>query len=162
MQAELGCKKWDKDLDMKISEAYDRCGVDVKKMVTRIIKHVPPESIDGLEEIRLLGKDPSETGFARYIKDSKIIELYIEDIVCWQPWLLKKSYIFPYLTIGMALGHEIDHHVNRNRKAVGEERMAEKNALKYVYPSMGVFKPIVKALSIFSSKKNGPSPDIRP
>jgi len=65
---------------------------------------------------------------------------------------IKKSYIFPYLTIGMALGHEIDHHVNRDRRTIDEEKTAEKNALKYIYPSMGFFKPLVKVLSFFSKK----------
>ncbi len=137
---------------MKILEEHNSCGVDVKKIVVRIIKYAPPESIKGLEEIRLLNSDPTDNGFAKYIKAAKRIELYIDDIVGWQPWLLKKSYIFPYLTIGMALGHEIDHHVNRDRRTIDEEKTAEKNALKYVYPSMGFFKPLVKAISFFSKK----------
>lgn len=137
---------------MKISEEYSPCGVDVGRIVTRIIKYAPSESIEDLKEIRLLDRDPTDTGFAKYVQTAKRIELYIDDIVGWQPWLLKKSYIFPYLTIGMALGHEIDHHVHRNRTSADDESFAEKSALKYVYPSMGIFKPFVKILSLFSSK----------
>ena len=138
---------------LTIIENHSDCGVNIRKIIERIIKHAPPDCLDGLEEILILNKDPADTSFAKYDKIQKRIEIYIDGIVGWQPWLLKKSYIFPYLTVGMALGHEIDHHVNRNNKAINKEKSAEKNALKYVYPSMGIFKPLVKIFSFIFKKK---------
>jgi hypothetical protein len=141
-----------KEMEIKIIKNYGDYGVNAEKIVQRIIKYAPHSCIEGLKEIYLLDKDPENKGFARYFKGERRIALYLEDIVGWQPWFLKKSFVFPYLTIGIALGHEIDHHVNRDNGMVNREKSAEKNALKYVYPSMGFFKPIVRLITFFSRK----------
>jgi hypothetical protein len=126
----------------KIIAAYGEYGVNVGKIVQRIIKYAPKDSIKGLNTIRIVDKSPDKIGFACYLKDHREIYLFVEDIIGWQPWLLKKTFIFPYITIGLALGHEIDHHVNRDNNTKDKERSAERNAIKYIYPSFGVFKPI--------------------
>ena len=123
----------------KIKKSYTDCGVNIGRMVKRIINHAPPESINGLKEIEILDKDPGAKGFAAYSKKNAKIEIFIEDLIGWQPLLLKKSFVFPYLGISLALGHEIDHHVNRNNDMIDKEKSAERNAIKYVYPSFGIF-----------------------
>ncbi len=140
--------KEDKDADTlpEITECYGECGVNLEKIVRRIIKYVPPDTLRGLREIRISGRDPDNMAFGCYYKKDRKIELFAEDIIGWQPWLLKKTYIFPYLSTGLALGHEIDHHVKRNDGRSDKEKSAENNALKYVYPSFGPFKPVAKLL----------------
>jgi hypothetical protein len=132
-----------------INNNYSKYGVRVDKMINRMIKYAPQYSLEGLNEIIILDKDPNNRGFARYFKEEGKIELYVSDIVGWQPCLFKKSYIFPYLTLGMALGHELDHDVRRHENVSNEdlERSAEANALKYIYPSFGVFKPFVRGIA---------------
>jgi hypothetical protein len=133
----------------KIINNYSKCGVRVDKMINRMIKYAPQFSIDGLNKIIILDKNIKDRGFAAYFKEEGKIELYVSDIVGWQPWLFKKSYIFPYFTLGMALGHELDHHVRRHENVSSEdlEKSAEANALKYIYPSFGVFRPFVKVIA---------------
>jgi len=143
----------DFDMHPKIIENYGDCGVNVGKIVNRIIKFAPPASLQGLNQIRIMDKDPNGIGFACYYKEDAKIEIFIDDIVGWQPWPLKKSYVFPYLSIGLALGHEIDHHVKRQNNRIDKEEHAESNALKYVYPSFGIFKPIAKIISFLLNKK---------
>ncbi|HYA93206.1 MAG TPA: hypothetical protein VEK32_17090, partial [Thermodesulfobacteriota bacterium] len=65
-------------------------------------------------------------------------------------------FVLPYLLIGYALGHEIDHHVNRDRDMPEEERekSAESNTMTYVYPSLGVLKPVAVMMKWFTSKRN--------
>jgi len=130
----------------KIAECYSEFGVNVGRIVKRIIRHAPPSSLQGLNEIRIKDKDPDNRCFSSYSKQGRRIELFVDDIIGWYPWLLKKSFILPYLAIGLALGHEIDHHVNRNHTRIDKEKSAESNALRYVYPSFGIFKPIARIL----------------
>ncbi len=40
--------------------------------------------------------------------------------------------------IGLAMGHEIDHHVNRNNFEIDKEQSAVNMALSYIYPSLGI------------------------
>jgi hypothetical protein len=84
------------DMPPKIVVSYSKCGVSVGKIVKRIIKHAPPSSISGLNEIKLLNRDPDGVGFARYCKKERKIELFVDDIIGWQPWLLKKA-IFSHI-----------------------------------------------------------------
>lgn len=135
-----------------IISGYTPCGVNVEKIVRRILKYNPKEYMEGLKEIALLDEGPNKRGFASYWKDKGRIELYVKDIVGWQPWIIKKTFVFPYLSVGLALGHEIDHHVCRNQILHEEENHAECNAYKYVYPSFGIFKPLVKLLGLFLRK----------
>ncbi len=128
----------------KVIESYTECGVNAGKIVKRIIRYLPPKVLEGISTIKML--DYSDRGFAKYQKEAGEISIYVREIVDWQPWLLKKSFIFPYITIGLALGHEIDHHVNRYHDDIDLEYSAEKNALMYIYPSFGVFKPIAKLI----------------
>lgn len=137
----------------KILECYGKYGVNVGKIVRRIIKYAPPYCLQGLSEIKILDKDPDDIGFASYNRQAGKIELYIDDIIGWQPWFLRKSYVFPYIAICVALGHEIDHHVNRTGDSKEQEKSAERNALKYVYPSFGVFKPVAKFFSFLLKMK---------
>lgn len=140
----------------KIIATYSDHGVNIGKIVQRIIKNAPKESIQGLNAVRIVDKSPDKKGFACYLKDHREIYLFVDDIIGWQPWLLKKSMIFPYLSIGLALGHEIDHHVNRDNIILDKEESAESNAIKYIYPSFGFFKPlalvIIFLLQLFRKK----------
>jgi len=136
----------------KIAESYSQIGVNVGRIVKRIIRYAPPSSLQGLNEIRIKDKDPDNRCFSSYSKQGTRIELFVDDIVGWYPWLLKKSFILPYLAIGLALGHEIDHHVHRNHTSMDKEKSAESNALRYVYPSFGIFKPIARILFLLFRK----------
>lgn len=137
---------------LQVIESYTDCGIDVGGIVRRIVKYAPPPSLQGLRAVKLLDKDPRNIGFASYLKSEATIELYVADIVGWQPWILRRSYVFPYLSIGIALGHELDHHANRDNTRIGKERAAESSALQYIYPSFGMFKPVAKLLSFLISK----------
>ena len=134
----------------KIIEQHSEADINVLGIVQRIIKHLPSEILDGLQEIVITDTTPNRNAFACYRRGEKRIELYLDGITLWQPWFLKKTYVFPYLFIGMALGHEIDHHVNRNRADTDREASAENNALRYVYPSLGLFKPVYRLCSLIA------------
>ncbi len=60
---------------------------------------------------------------------------------------LKVFYPFTYMVVGMAVGHELDHHVNRNNQGIDREASAEANIMTYVYPSLGIFKPAARVVS---------------
>lgn len=122
-----------------------------EKIVRRIVQYAPPVCLDGLNEIELLDRDTRDNCFASYNRSKSKIELFVGDIIGWQPWILRKSFILPYLEVGIALGHELDHHVNREKKDIDKEKSAENNVLKYIYPSFGMFKPIVKLISIVAN-----------
>jgi hypothetical protein len=130
----------------------------VARIIKRIIRFAPQVSIKDLKTIRLLDNDRYSRGFGCYFKKEKEIRIFVKEIIGWQPWILKKTLIFPYLTIAVTLGHEIDHHVNRDNEKIDRENSAKINALKNVYPSFGIFKPPVKIiLCAFKlvGKKNG-------
>lgn len=133
----------------RIIESYSDCGVNVGKIIRRIISFVQPEAIDGLSAIILLDRSQSG-GLGFYQGKDHVIYLFVHEIVGWQPWIFKKTFIFPYLTIGFTLGHEIDHHVRRNQLVANPEETADQNAMVYIYPSMGIFKPIVRLLSVIA------------
>jgi len=126
-----------------IVEKHSVQGLDLKAIVKRIIKHLPSEVLKGLNEITLYNKH--DEYFARYIRDEGRIELFVEDIVGWQPWLLKRTYFFPYLCVGIELGGAIEQHVNRENVSPDEEFIPQ-NPLKYVYPSLGIFKYALKMI----------------
>jgi hypothetical protein len=125
---------------------------DAKRIVERIIRYAPKPATDGLCEIVLLNTNEEENCFACYRRKEKRIELYLGDIIGWLPWILKKTYVIPYLFIGIALGHEFDHHVNRTKDNFDRENSAEHNTLKYIYPSLGIFKPFARIVSYFCPK----------
>jgi len=135
-----------------IISKYTPCGVNVEKIVRRILKYNPKEYVQGLQEIVLLDEAPNKRRFASYWKEKGRIELYVKGIVGWQPWIIKKTFVFPYLSVGLALGHEIDHHVCRNQILHFKEDHAECNAYKYVYPSFEIFRPLLKLLGLFLGK----------
>jgi hypothetical protein len=122
------------------------CGVNIKYIVKRIIAHVPEEVIADLKTVEIFDFAPGRKGFARYVRHENKIDLYVHEDIGWLPWILKKTFIFPYLLVGLALGHEIDHHVNRDRVMTEEDRekSAESNAMKYIYPSFGALKPVAR------------------
>jgi len=128
---------------------YTPCGVNVEKIIKRIVKYIPKGYLEGLREIAILDLDPRKKGFASYWSRTGRIELYVKDIIGWQPWVIKKSFVIPYLSLGLALGHEIDHHVTRNQTTHNKEKQAESNAYRYIYPSFGIFKPLAKLISLF-------------
>ena len=97
-----------------------------------MIRRAPRGCLDGLDAIEILDSSPDRRGLACYQKDRRRIKLFVRDLIAWQPWLLRKSVFFPYLTIGLALGHEIDHHVNRDNEEVEKEQHAEANAFEYI------------------------------
>jgi len=131
-------------MQVEIVERYSPCGIDVGRIVRRIIRHAPPNSVADLQRIVLADKNPGDLAFGCYHKESRQIELYVQSIVGDLPWALKKSYLIPYLFIGLALGHEIDHHVTRGSTARDRELSANANAMKYVYPSFGFLKPVYR------------------
>jgi len=79
----------------RIVEKYSVNGINSAAIVKRIVDHLPHGTLNGLMEIRLLGAN--QECFGCYIRDDRRIELYLEDIVGWQPWLLKKTYVFPFV-----------------------------------------------------------------
>jgi hypothetical protein len=119
----------------RIVENYDP---SIARIVKRIFKYAPESSIEGLEQVSILNNDYQRRGFACYSKDEKEIRLFSKELVDWQPWILKKTYLFPYITVGLALGHEIDHHVNRENNEIDKEKTVGSNAIKYIYPSFGM------------------------
>jgi hypothetical protein len=125
---------------------YAPCGVNVERIIKRIVKYAPRGSLEGVREIAILDEDPRKKGFASYWRNRGRIELYVKDIIGWQPWGIKKTFIIPYLSLGLALGHEIDHHVTRSQTTLDKENHAESNALRYIYPSFGIFKPLARLL----------------
>lgn len=133
-----------------VLERYTPCGVDLGKIVRRIIRYAPQESTEGLSAVVLLDTHP--TAFGCYRKESSQIELYVQEIIGWLPLLLRKSYVIPYLFIGLALGHELDHHANREQNSMDQEAHAEADAMKYVYPSLGVFKSLLRFLAVLSRR----------
>ena len=138
-----------------IIENHSETAVNVGGIVLRILKHLPSNTLDGLNEIAILDKNEEISAFGCYWRREKRIELYLDGLTLWQPWILKKTYVFPYISIGLALGHEIDHHVSSEEDSTSREASAERNAFKYLYPSMGAFKPLVKLtyyLILFYSK----------
>ena len=131
----------------KIIENYSMVGVDVARIVRRILSHLSPKMLDGLHEVRLLEKH--DHAFACYKKEEGAIEIYVADLLGYLPRiLLRLFYPFTYMVVGMALGHELDHHVNRNNQDIDLEETAETNIMKYVYPSLGIFRPAARIASV--------------
>jgi hypothetical protein len=129
-----------------IVENYGNVGVDIAHIVRRILSHLSPDVLEGLREVRLLEKH--DHAFACYKKGEGAIEIYLADLLGFLPPIFWKAfYPFTYLVVGMAVGHELDHHVNRNNDEIDREASAEANLIRYVYPSLGVFKPAVRMIS---------------
>jgi hypothetical protein len=144
-----------------ILEDHARIGIDAGWILRRIMSHLPASTLDGLNQVRLLGRN--EKGFARYIAKEGIIEIYIEELVKgFSPLFLRLFYPFTYTIIGMALCHELDHHVHRNDGAIDREASAEANIMKYMYPSLGIFKPLAQLILFCRSirkRTNNERPD---
>jgi len=135
----------------KIIENYTRVGVDVGSIVRRVLSHLPLDILEGLREVRVLDRNNAHSAFACYLKDEGTIEIYVSDLLGDFPHiLLKLFYPFTYMVVGMAVGHELDHHVNRNNPGIDREESAEKNIMRYVYPSLGIFKPVVRTISFLT------------
>lgn len=83
--------------------------------------------------------------FSRYLRDESRIDLYLENIVGSQPWLLKKTYFFPYLFICIEPGCGIESHVYRDSVPFGEEYITV-NPFKYILPALGVFRYLMKPM----------------
>jgi len=136
-----------------ISENHTETTVNVRGIVERIVRYQKPETLKELNEISILDKSEPDIGFGCYKRSDQRIEIYLDNILKWQHWILKRTYLFPYITIAMTISHELDHHVNRNNNFINREKSAESNMLKYIYPSLGIFKPFVKILFLFSPTK---------
>jgi len=67
---------------------------------------------------------------------------------------LRKHTLIPYSFIKEALGHEIAHHLNRQNPSGEKEKSAQTTALKYVYPSLGIFQPLMRLASLLFRKKH--------
>jgi hypothetical protein len=137
----------------RVIEDYQECGVNVGRIVKTMIRHAPRGCLDELDAIEILDSSPKGKGFACYHKERRRIQLFVHDLIAWQPWLLRKSVVFPYLAIGLALGHEIDHHVNRDNEEVEKEHHAEANALNYIYPFFLIIKPIKKMARLLRKRR---------
>lgn len=131
---------------MDIINNYRPCGVNAEPIVQRIMSFV---DVAGINEIRLLEYSTAGERFSRYLREKQNIELFVHDIVGWQPVIPRKSFVIPYLAIGIVLGREIDHHV---RPAVHDELSTLQNALGYIYPSFGLFKPLGKLMAFVIGK----------
>ncbi|MFB3887157.1 MAG: hypothetical protein ACE144_18175 [Thermodesulfobacteriota bacterium] len=95
-----------------IVENYRNVGVDVAHIVRRILSHLSPEVLEGLHEVRLLERH--DHAFACYKKAEGAIEIYLVDLLGFLPPIFWKAfYPFTYLVVGIAVAHELDHHVNR-------------------------------------------------
>jgi len=130
----------------KVIENYKDIGVDVGHIVRRILSHLSPDILEGLHEVRLLEKH--DHAFACYKREEGAIEIYVADLLGYLPGiLLKLFYPFTYVVVGMAVGHELDHHVTRNNHGIDREVSAEANIMRYVYPSLGIFKPAARIIS---------------
>ncbi|MFH2045722.1 MAG: hypothetical protein ABIK92_11315 [Pseudomonadota bacterium] len=138
-----------------ISENHTETSVNVRGIVERVLRYQKPETLNDLNEILILDKSEPDIGFGCYRKAEGKIEIYLDNLLKWQPWILKKSYLFPYMTIAMALCHELDNHVTRDNSRIDREKSAENSVIKYLYPSLGVFKPAVGILRLFGKKKDG-------
>ncbi len=133
----------------RVIENYRDIGVDVGQIVRKILSHLSPEVLEGLHEVRLLEKH--NHAFACYKREEGVIEIYVADLLGYLPRiLLKLFYPLTYVVIGMAVGHELDHHVNRNNYEIDREPSAEANIMRYVYPSLGIFKPVVRTISFLA------------
>jgi hypothetical protein len=129
-----------------VIENYRDIGVDVGHIVRRILSHLSPDILEGLHEVRLLERH--NHAFACYKKEEGAIEIYIADLLGdFPPILLKLLYPLTYMVVGMAVGHELDHHLNRKDQEIDREASAEANIMKYVYPSLGIFKPAAPIIS---------------
>ena len=128
---------------MQIINNLTASDIHAEKIVRRVIAPLDESIFIDLKSIVLDDYDPQKKAFAKYSKKEQKIYLYISEITEWQPWILRKSYFFPYLTIGLALAHEIAHLESRNEKLNDKELYAETSAINYLYPSMGILKPFV-------------------
>jgi hypothetical protein len=126
-----------------ITEIHFVRGINVAAMVRRMVEHLPSSVLEGLKEITLL--NTHEKYFGRYIKKEGRIELYVEDIVGWQPWILKKTYFFPYFCIGIELGIGLEQHVYNRSLYYGKEYRPN-YPFMYIYPSLGILKIIIKPI----------------
>ncbi|ACL04042.1 hypothetical protein Dalk_2349 [Desulfatibacillum aliphaticivorans] len=136
----------------RLPEIIDRCSVseiNVAKMVRRMVRFAPRESLVGLERIVITDYDPKDMGFGCYWKQERQIDIFARESLDCLPWALKKMYIFPYLFIGQVFGHELDHHINRDNDSIDKELSAEQDSLVYIYPSFGIFKLPAKILRRF-------------
>jgi hypothetical protein len=131
-----------------VIENFTDVGVDVGRIVRRILSHVDPHILEGLRQVRLL--DPDFTvAFARYKKEERAIEIYVENMIGEAPSiLLKMMYPITYFYIGMVLGRQLDSHVHRNSTDMDREASSEAIIMNYIYPSFGRFKPIVRGISL--------------
>ena len=136
-----------------ITESHSESQINVRGIVARMIRYQKPETIKDLNEIALLDNSIEGGGFGCYRKADRRIEIYLDPILKWQPWILKKTYLFPFITVAMTLAHELDHHVNRNNHSVDREQSAEKSMFNYIYPAIGIFRPILKFIHYFSHKQ---------
>ena len=130
-------------MDPLIMEIHPIRGINIAAMVRRMVKHIPGTVLEGLTEITLL--NTQEKYFSRYVKEEGRIELYVGDIVGWQPWVLKKTYFFPYLCIGIELGIGLEQHVYYRTVYNGKEYRPT-YPFMYIYPSLGIFKIIIKPI----------------
>lgn len=129
-----------------VIEHYRDIGVDVGYIVHRILSHLSPDILEGLHEVRLLERH--DHALACYKKEEGAIEIYVAELLGYLPRiLLKMFYPFTYMVVGMAVGHELDHHVNRNNHDIDREASAETNIMRYVYPSLGIFRPAARIIS---------------
>ena len=136
----------------KVIEKYTKVGVDAGRIVRRILSHLPPSILEGLREVQLLDRNDTHPAFGCYRKDDGTIEIYMADLLGDFPQIfLRLLYPLTYVVVGMAVAHELDHHVTRNNLEIDREASAEANIMKYVYPSLGIFKPAVRIIS-FSAR----------
>ena len=138
-----------------VTENYTDIGIDVGSIVRRILSYLSPSILDGLQEVRILDKcqilEKCKKPFACYKREERVIEIYVSEMLGdFRPFILKVFYPFTYMFIGMAVGHELDHHANRDIKNIDREASAEANIMKYIYPSLGIFKPTVRIISFIA------------
>jgi hypothetical protein len=118
-------------MNARVIENHCETGLNLAGIAKRIIKYMPEWTVNGVNEIVIPDASEEEDCFGAYDRKVRRIELHAGDSIGWVPWILKKTYLIPYILIGQALGHETDHHVNRQNPC--GEKATETTALKYVY-----------------------------
>lgn len=74
-----------------ISENHSETKVNVRRILKRMIKYQKPETLKDLNEIAILDNSIEDKGFGRYKRAERKIEIYLDPILKWQPWIIKKT-----------------------------------------------------------------------
>lgn len=87
-----------------IIENYTDVGIDVGRMVRRILSNLSPDILDGLKEVRILDKcrllEKCKHPFACYNKGEGTIEIYVSELLGDFPQIISKV-LYPITYMGI-------------------------------------------------------------